>query len=105
MVKTRQGGSQHPMGKEKEMNLWQEMFNQPSLCEFTAAEWNEAWNWLFLDKETASLKLTIARRHSLSLRRLGHVRTAEMAVCGLMKRNAGNQVLERRMPVRNHAPI
>ena len=87
------------------MNLWQEMFNQPSPCEFTAAEWNEAWNWLFSDKEMASLKLTIARRHSLTLRRLGHVRSAEMAVCGLKRRSDANRVLGCRMPVRNHAPI
>lgn len=70
------------------MTLWQEMFNKPSPCEFTAADFNEAWNWLFSDKETATLKLTIARRHSLALRRLGHVRSAEIALCGLKRRNA-----------------
>ena len=91
------------------MNLWQEMFNQPVPCEFTAAEWNEAWNWLVSDKETVSLKLTVARRHSLALRRLGHVRTAEMAVCGMKSRlddkSVPNEALGCRMPVRNHAPI
>ena len=80
------------------MNLWQEMFNFPTPCEFTATEFNEAWNWLFSDKETAALKLTIARRHSLSLRRLGHVRSAEMAVCGLKRRNAVKLILA--MPIR-----
>lgn len=83
------------------MNLWQEMFNQPVPVSFTQSEWNEAWNWLFCDKETASLKLTIARRHSRALRRLGHVRTAEMAVIGLKNRNAPTVKQERlNMPVR-----
>ena len=87
--------------REKEMTLWQEMFTNPVPCEFTAQEWNEAWNWLFCDKETATLKLTIARRHSIALRRQGCVRTAEMAVCGLMRRNSLTGRIERKMPVRN----
>ena len=78
--------------KETEMTLWQEMFNQPVFCEFTRQEFNEAWNWLFADKETASLKLAVARRHSLLLKRAGGVRTAEMAVIGLMSRS-GNKSL------------
>lgn len=84
------------------MTLWQEMFNQPTPCEFTAQDWNEAWNWLFCDKEKSALKLQIARRHSLLLKRAGHVRTAEQAVVGLKRlENAPNAVLERKMPIRN----
>ncbi len=90
------------------MTLWQEMFNPPVPCEFTLEEWNDAWNWLFCDKETASLKLTIARHHSRALRRQGCVRTAEMAVCGLKSRSDNKSVATvaqgKKMPVRNHAP-
>lgn len=86
------------------MTLWQEMFNQPSPCVVTTKEFNDAWNWLFSDKETAALKLTIARRHSLALRRLGHVRSSEMSLVGMMRRSeyksVSNEAMKRRVPTR-----
>lgn len=69
------------------MNLWQEMFSVPSPILFTPQEWNESWNWIFQDKETATLKLTIIRKHSLTLKLAGHARTAEMASVALYRKS------------------
>ena len=77
------------------MNLWAEMFATPVECPVSLQEFNQAWNWMFEDKETAPLKQSIARRHAVLLRRLGHVQAAQMALIGLFKRNSPKPIVER----------
>jgi len=81
-------------------SLWQEMFNNPSPVEFTQSDWNRAWDWIFEDKETATLKLSLCRRHSLLLRRQGVTQSSIMAVTGIWKR----QTMTKCLPIRKTSP-
>ncbi len=84
------------------MNLWREIFSPKPLpmTSPSGEEWNLAWNWLFEDKTNAALKLTIARNHSLSLRRIGVKESSKMAVVGLWKRYASNHAPAIKVPQR-----